>query len=746
MKNRTTDKTSGAKLGRRNFLGVCAGVGAGAALGMRSFRAEAAWAGPTSKETWSRGEVIGSTCSMCVNRCGILCRVKDGVLHKIDGDPRNPKSRGGTCAKGQAGVMALYDPDRIKYPMIRVGKRGEGKWRRASWDEAYAYVAENMDKILKKHGPESFLFSSSTDLTEVFFVRFGTYLGTPNFARHATLCLASRQVGYFATMGGVPDSDLAHAKYVLMFGANRLEAFELPYNIDLIDGIKNGAKLVYVDPRMTATAAKGEWIPIRPRTDMALTLALMHVLIKEELYDKEFVANRTVGFNALKAHVAKYTPEWAEKETEIPAKKIVTMAREMAAAAPAVVVFPGRRTSWYTNDTQFRRSMGMLTALLGAFDAPGASFFNAGKQKLGGFDWEIEPFDIEKRFDDFEERFPLANHEDGGYVSLRDAILNGTAEYPVKGWMVYHQNPLASVLDEAKTMKMMEQMDFICAIDIQPSQTAWMADIILPETTYLERLDPLFSPGGTRKYIAIRQPAVPPMHESKTILDIIKGVAAELDKHHEFETPLSDAFDFTIEEYVDAQLKGAPIDRKTLMKEGIWLEPEKPVVFGEYRSGKKKFKTPSGKMELVSERFRRNGYPTLPEYESFKEVPGKLRLLTGHMAQFTHAANQNNPWLNSLYPENEAWINPEVARERGIKNGDYVRVKSEAGEVRIKALVTPKIRKDSVWMVHGFGSNSTGQTAVKGKGGADQRLMSSAADTISNNQAMHETFVDIVKA
>lgn len=743
MSTNRTEK-NGVAISRRGFLGLCAGAG-GAAMGMRSFSALADVV-PHSLETWRKGQVITSVCNMCVNRCGIQCRVVDGVLTKIDGDPRHPLSRGGTCAKGQAGVMSLYDPDRIKYPMIRVGERGEGKWRRATWDEAYDYVADNLSKIIEKHGAKSLLFSSTTDLTEQLFIKFGTYLGTPNFARHATLCLASRQVGYYATLGGVPDADLTNSKYIVMFGANRLESFELPYNIELIEAIEKGAKLVSIDPRMTVTSSKGQWIPIRPHTDMALVLALMHVLIKEELYDKDFVANYSVGFDELKAHVAQNTPEWAAQETEIPAETIVTLAREMAAAAPAVVIFPGRRTSWYTDDTQFRRSAAMLAGLLGGFDAPGALYMNGNKAKLGSFSWAMDPIDVSPRFDEFEKRFPLGNPEDGGYVSLRDAILNDTGTYPMKGWMVYHQNPLASVHDSAKNLEMVKKMDFICVIDVQPSQTAWMADIILPETTYLERLDPLWTSPARQKYIAMRQPVVKPQHEAKTLLEMIKGIASRLDKKHEFETSLVEAFDFTIDQYVDAQLAGAPVDRATLQRDGIWTEADIKYTIGAFRNGTKKFDTPSGKVEFVSERFARNGYPPLPSYTPPKEESGKQRLVTGRHAWFTHTSNQNNPWLHDLYPENELWINPEVARGKGIASGDYVKVKSGAGEARVKALVTTKIRKDTVFLCHGFGSEVSGQKLAYRKGAPDELLMQSAADEISNNQAMHETFVDVVKA
>lgn len=740
MNHQSKHISAANNLSRRGFLGLCT-AGAGATFGLHNFNyANADIHTQPAEET-----IIPSTCNMCVNRCSIQCRVRDGVLDKIYGDPRNPKSRGNTCAKGQAGIMTLYDPDRIKHPLIRAGARGEGKWRRASWDEALDYVADNMVKIIDKHGPESLLWSSCTDLTEQLFVKFGKYLGTPNFSRHVTLCLGSRNVGYFCTMGGVPDSDLANARYILMFGANRLEAFEPPYNSDLIEGIARGAKLVTVDPRLTHTAAKGTWLPIKPRTDLALTLALMHVIIKEELYDKTFVAKHTSGFDELKSHVQKYTPEWAAQETDISAATIIEMAREMAAAAPAVVVFPGRRSSWYTNDTHFRRSLGMLTGLLGAFDTRGGSFFNAGKLKLGSYNWDIEPIDVPPRFDGFDKKnFPLAHHNDGGYIHLRDVFLNDTGKYPIKGWIFYKQNAMASIMDSQKTRQMMDKMDFICSIDIQPSQTAWMADVILPETTYLERLDPLWAPGGTVKYVSIRQPVVEPQGEARPILDILKGLAAKLDARHEFDTPLAEAFDFTMEDFIDAQLKPLPIDRAELMKQGIWM-PHQSFKMGAYRSGKKTFNTPSGKIEFVSERLKRNGYDALPIYEKFTEEAGKQRLVTGRFAWFTHAANQNNVWLNALSPENDIWINPDLAKDKNIKDGEYVRVKSPVAEVTIKAKVTPRIRKDTVFISHGWGTNSAGQTTLHGKGAADQLLMQSSADEITNNQALHETFVEIIK-
>ena len=223
------------------------------------------------------------------------------------------------------------------------------------------------------------------------------------------------------------------------------------------------------------------------------------------------------------------------------------------------------------------------------------------------------------------------------------------------------------------------------------------------------------------------------------------GAGEKLDARHEYETSIKEAFNFTIEDFIDKQLEPLDVDRETLSKTGTWFEPTDPPKLGLYRSGEKPFKTPSGKIEFVSERFRRNDYDPIPVYEAPVVEEGKQRLITGRYAWFTHSTNQNNRWLHALHPENDVWINPDVARAKNIEDGEYVKVTSKVGEVTIKAFVTPRIRPDTVFITHGFGTNSTGQTTLYGKGGADQVLMEGLADKISNNQALHETFVEITK-
>src|SRR5436309_5107230 len=273
---------------------------------------------------------VATTCELCPNKCSVIAVVQDGLIRKLNPNPENPKSRGMLCARGNAGFLQVYDPHRLKQPLIRAGARGEGKWREASWDEAFDYTAQKLIAVKEKYGPQGSLWSSTEAFAEVFFKNLGMAFGSPNIVRHPTLCLASVNLAYSLTFGTVPSFDLLNSKYIIMSGANRLEAFITPDTMDLIESAEyRKAKLIYLDPRFTVTASKAdEWYPIRPGTDLAFILAMLNIIIGENRYDKEFVAAYTVGFEKLAEHVKTFTPEWAEQETEIPAKDIVRIARE----------------------------------------------------------------------------------------------------------------------------------------------------------------------------------------------------------------------------------------------------------------------------------------------------------------------------------------------------------------------------------------------------------------------------------
>src|SRR6266536_557642 len=233
---------------------------------------------------------IATTCELCPNKCSVIAVVEDGLIRKLNPNAENPKSRGMLCARGNAGLLQVYDPNRLKQPLIRAGARGEGKWRTVSWDEAFDYTAQKLTAIKEKYGPQGVLWSSTEAFAEVFFNNLGLAFGSPNIVRHPSLCLGSVNLAYSTTFGTVPSFDLLNANYVIMAGANRFESFITPDTMDLIDSTMNRkTRLVYLDPRFTVTAAKADqWYPIKPGSDMAFILAMLHVIVAEGRYDKEF--------------------------------------------------------------------------------------------------------------------------------------------------------------------------------------------------------------------------------------------------------------------------------------------------------------------------------------------------------------------------------------------------------------------------------------------------------------------------
>jgi thiosulfate reductase/polysulfide reductase chain A len=679
---------------------------------------------------------IASTCDMCVNKCSLIAVVERGIVKKLNPNPENPKSRGMLCARGNAGIQQLYDPARIKCPMIRAGERGEGKWKSVSWDEALDYTAQNLRAVKEKYGPEGTLWSSSEGFQEEFFRNLSQAFGSPNTVRHSTTCLSSVNLAYSLTFGTVPGFDVQNARYIIMSGANRLESFISPDTMALVDATTNRkAKLIYLDPRFTKTASKAdEWYPIRPGTDAAFILAMLNVIIAENHYNKDFVSTHCYGFDQLVEHVKQYPPEWAAEETQIPTKDIQRIAREFADAAPRAFYYAGRRSTWSRHDFSMRHAQAILNAIIGSWDRQGG-MVPAAKIELG--ELLYLPWDDPKasRVDEIEKNFPLAATKDGVYLKLRENVLAGKP-YPVTAWMIYKQDPMNAVPEQGKTLQMLRQMDFVGVIDIQMSDTAWYADVILPESTYLERLDPIEMQAGIRPVVLLRQPVVKPLHDTKPCLEIVQGLAKRLG--------LSDYFDYTIEKWIAEQAKTLPMELplEYLKKHGVYSPPEFPK-YGTTLTSDHRFITKSGKIDLYSDRLKDAGYDPLPVYHPPTKIPdGQFRLVLGRHAFYTHANNTNYPWLNSFSPENTVWLHPKPACSLGINSGDFVEVASSVGAIKLKAQVTPKIHPDCVFLQHGFGKRSSWQRLAT-SGGSDAEILETAWDKVSGGAAMHETFVKV---
>ena len=721
---------------RRKFLKFSVGGAAGAAIG-----ASLAYVKPFGHAPEKEGQrvEIPTTCEMCVNKCSLIAVVENGVIHKLNPNPENPKSRGMLCARGNAGLQQVYDSARLKRPLIRAGNRGEGNWRPASWDEAFDFTAKKLSETKDKYGPQGTLWSSTESFQEVFFRNLGAAFGSPNQVRHPSLCLASVNLAYSLTFGTVPSFDLLNSKYIIMSGANRLESFITPDTMDLIESAEyRKAKLIYLDPRFTVTASKAdEWYPIRPGTDLAFILAMLNVIVDENRYDKEFVANYTVGFDKLVEHVKPLTPDWAEKETEIPAKDITRIAREFSDAAPRAVYYAGRRSSWYREDFHMRRAQAILNAIVGSWDREGGMVPN-GKIALG--EYLFLPWDdpVAPRVDEMDKNFPLAAKGDGAYLKLRENVIAGTP-YPVKAWMVHKQDPMNALPNQARTLEMLQQMDFVGVIDIQMSDTAWYADVVFPESTYLERTDPVEVLSGITPVVVYRQQVVKPVHDTKTTLEIAQGLAKRLG--------LSQYFDYTLDQWIAAQVKELPLEAplEYLKKHGVYVPRDFPK-YGSTLNAEHRFVTKSGKIELFSERLQEANYDALPVYQApAQPPPGKFRIITGRRAYFTHANSTNNAWLNQFAPANSLWLNQSAADNLGIADGDRVEVASTVGAVRLQAKVTQAIRPDCVFMLHGYGKKSKWQRLVAGTGGCDTELLETAWDKVSGNASLHETLVSVRK-
>jgi thiosulfate reductase/polysulfide reductase chain A len=722
-------------LTRRKFVQLSAAAAAAATVAGSSPRVLYALVAGQKEDKTQGTKSVFSACDMCFNKCGLIARVENGVIKKLEPNPKSLKSRGMLCARGNAGVKQLYCPDRLKYPLLRKGARGEGKWQRLTWDQALDHAAEQMERIGKQYTRCGFLFMAGTDMQSTFVHRFAEVYGSFNVISHESNCLLSRNRAFLDTYGVVPTPDVLNSKYIVMPGANRFEALVTPDSMDLMTAMQAGCKLVVLDPRRTKTAALAdEWYAIRPGTDMAFFLAVAHVLIAEDLYDKQFVAQKTSGFDAFKAHVKPYTPEWAAKETDIPARHIRRIARQLAAAAPAAMVYPGRRSSDYEDSTQIRRAYAIVNALLGNWDCKGGLIV---PQKIKPGHLEADPPWYDDNPDDRVDagRAQMMFDEEGSFKHTRDAVIEGKP-YPVKGWMTYKTNPMQTGANRNKTIEMINKLEFMVTIDISMSDTAWLADLVLPAPSYLERKDPLsaFLASSTCSGVTTRNPVVPAMFESKPAFWIVKELAKRLD--------LAEHFDFTMDDFRKTQLEGLPEVAKAIETDGVYN-----VVGPSHGIHKdKSFKTRSKKIEIYNSRYADKGIDPMPVYTPPKTAPpNHFRMVVGRNAYITQSASTNNSLLWELEKENALWIHPRSAEKLGIAHNDLVEVKSAAGTGRLKARITRDTRPDTVYMDTGFGVISKGLTRIFGKGACIAEILEDRADQISGNMAMHETFVTVDK-
>ncbi len=546
---------------RRQFLKwatVTAGAGASGALGSllvaRAARAEGAASAPAAT-------FVPSCCNMCGGQTGILAKVVDGRVVKIEPNPHNPggftnifsdywenieKQGAVVCPKGNAGMMSLYDPDRVRVPLRRTNpEKGIGvdpKWKEITWDEAFSEIASRLKGLRDAGEPHSLLwFSEDASFTNIQG-DFCSLFGTPNYSMHSNLCDVARKASFKSVMGADrPLMDAIQSKYILLFGWNPLGATKWSHLPRIIGhAMQKGARLVVVDPYLSSTATKShEWVPIRPGTDGAMALAMGHVIVRDQLYDRGFVEEWTVAFDKYAEYVKDKTPEWAEQITSVPAGTIERIAREFATTKPAVIDAwsgPGQ----HSNGVQGGQAIACLAALVGGYDRPGTLVLPV---KGGAKHIDFAAPKIDKpRFDGLET-YPMG-HSSGVYTESINRLAEGKGPYKARMAMIVFQNPMMAIPGTQVVEKALKSLEFIVVNDTMMSETALMADIVVPGATYLERYD-WQGHWVTWKVIGLRQPVVKPIFGQPTEAEFVcelgrrLGLKTEDGKDHFWEGHVS---------------------------------------------------------------------------------------------------------------------------------------------------------------------------------------------------------------
>lgn len=558
--------------------------------------------GPQAKRNWpdrnkyKDTEQIPGMCQLCSTVCGIIGHVKDGRLLKIEGNPKDPNSRGKLCARGHAGLNHLYHPERLLYPLRRVGKRGEGRWKRISWDEALTEIADRLKAVRESGHPEEFAFHQGRQRSKDAIKRFLDAFGTSTQLSHRALCSGNRRAANLTALweSDWDLNDVENSKYILNFGSNAFEAHQghVPFAQRIQNGrFENGAKLVTFDVRLSNTAGRSdEWFAPYPGTDGAVALAMGHTILTEGLHNADFINTWTnVSVEELTDHMRQYTPEWAETVSGIRATDIRRIAREFAAAAPACTTMCNRGSSAHLNGYYNDRAIGLLNALVGSVGKKGGWCWSP----WSGVDPDFKPPKgppSAKTWSVLEDppEYPLANvwrrMRVGEIIYLY--LLQERAKLQM--YMTYNLDSPLTWPEESLTQQVMcdeDKIGFHVCINCFYNETAHYADIVLPWTTYLERWD-LDARGAynLRPYVGIRTPMVEPLGESRDIRDffpeLARRVGGGMEKAYEYGST---------EDYMQQWAADVPANPETgkqglerLLDEGVYENTERDPFYEPY--------------------------------------------------------------------------------------------------------------------------------------------------------------------
>jgi anaerobic selenocysteine-containing dehydrogenase len=658
-------------------------------------------------------------CGICPAGCGVVVTYDDrGKIANVR--PDESSELGVICKLGEHSAAIVYSKDRILYPLRRNGEKGTYDFERISWDDAYDIIVTKLSKIKATYGPEAtsiYTGSGSFELSmcdvyqpEGVAVSSASSVlfpfGSPNTMGVGALCyVAFAMIAPHVTMGGMQInmfSDFENSDLIVVWGTNPATDCP-PINLKkIMDAHKKGAKIVVIDPRRTKTVSltDAEWVPIRPGTDGALALGMCNVVIEEGLYDESFVRDWTRGFEEFARYVQQFSPEVVEQITGVPAGAIVTLARRIASAKGAApAMYSG--LEYNGNGVQAIRAIFVLWALAGQLDVPGGRCFTMRQNHFPlNRSGRIANPDMQKALG--RDKFPVysAYRGESHAIVLPDSVLKGKP-YKIRSLIILGGSIITSWPQPAIWRKTLNALDFLVCIDRHLTADAAYADIVLPATTYYE----------TESYMTygsifrIRERVIEPLGEARNDFFILSELADRLGYGHlypqnedELLRHVLKGSGFTLDDVHKAE--GAVQSQSVQMQYKKWetglLRPD----------GKPGFDTPSGKFEIASTILEEHGYDPLPVYTEPQESPlsqpelaKKFPLVFNSGARVTtdfHAQYHGIESLLKERPEPTVTINVSDARDRGIKDGDHVLVKTSRGQITLRAIVTDGIVKGTV--------------------------------------------------
>jgi anaerobic selenocysteine-containing dehydrogenase len=618
--------------------------------------------------------VFRSVCSLdCPDQCGLLLHKRDGKIVKVEGDPEHPVTRGHICNKVRHMTERIYDEKRLHYPLKRVGAKGEGKFERVSWDEAIRMITTRWKDLITSGGPESILpysfYGNMGRLTaEGMDRRFFNKLGASQLDR--TICSSAGSVGYSYTMGssvGIDPEDTIESKLILFWGINAVSTNMHQVALAQKARKQNGAKIIVIDVHKNQTGRLADWfIPILPGTDSALALGVMHILFAEDLVNHDFLQTHTVGYEELREHVSQYDPDTVSTITGVPAEDIYKLARLYGTTSPSFIRI-GNGPQHHDNGGMFVRTVSCLPALTGQWLLKGGGAIKGNSAYLAFNTSGLQRPDLLKK-----KTTRTINMNQIGEALLK-------LDPPIRSLYVYGSNPAVVAPSSRKVREGLGREDlFLVVHDLFLTETAMYADLVLPATSSYENTD--FYTSYWHHYIQLQQPVIEPYGESKSNMEVFrllaKGMGLEEPALEETEAEMiAIALDYPR----NTGLKGINYD--ALVEHSYMKAAVKPMFPG-------RLATPSGKIELYSERMREAGHPPLPTYlPLINDGDHPFQFVPGPNHNFLNSTFSNNAKHVTLEKEPCVHINQKDALPLGIGDGDLVSVWNNRGACELKASV-----------------------------------------------------------